>query len=157
MKSSTKAILIASLIGLVGIGGLAKAVRAGQTPFAVMAERSGEMTKGEKNDSMSEQSEPQESAKLQSLAKITLQQAQQSAEAALGGKASSVKLESENGNLVYSAIVGQKEVAVDAGNGKVLYTNDGKSETNEKNQPRSSIQVSQADTGDGDGETNDDG
>ena len=113
---------------------------------------------GETNDDVKEQ---QEAQKLQSLAKITSQQAQQAAEAFVKGTASNVKLESENGNLVYAVAIsaprnsvgnGQNEVIVDAGNGKVLSTNTPTSENNEKTQPRSSIQVPQSD-----GETNDDG
>lgn len=108
---------------------------------------------GETNE---EAKETQASQKLQSLAKITPQQAQQAAEASAKGTASSVKLESENGSLVYAVAIGQNEVIVDAGNGKILGTNTPSSESNEKTQPRSSIQVSQP-SGDGDGETNDDG
>jgi len=104
---------------------------------------------GETNDDVKEQ---QESQKLQSLAKITSQQAQQAAEASAKGVASNVKLESENGNLIYAVEIGQNEVIVDAGNGKVLGINTPTSENNEKTQPRSSIQVPQSD-----GETNDDG
>ena len=104
---------------------------------------------GETNDDAKEQ---QESQKLQPLAKITPQQAQQAAEASVKGSASNVKLESENGNLVYAVEIGQNEVTVDAGNGRVLGTNTPTSENNEKTQPRSSIQVPQSD-----GETNDDG
>jgi len=110
--------------------------------------RTGEMSEGAK--------EQQESKKLQSLAKITPQQAQQSAEIAAKGKATSVNLENENGDLVYAVLIGQNEVIVDAGNGKVLGTTPPNSENNEKTQFRSSIQVSQA-ADDGDGETNDDG
>jgi Peptidase propeptide and YPEB domain len=113
----------------------------------------GEANDGETNDDAKEQ---QESQKLQSLAKITPQQAQQAAEASAKGTASSVKLENENGNLVYAVAIGQNEVIVDAGNSKILGTNTPNSENNEKTQPRSSIQVSQSGS-DGDGETNDDG
>ncbi len=112
---------------------------------------------GETNDDLKDQ---QESKKLQSLAKITAQQAQQSAEAAEQGKATSVKLENEDGNLVYAVVIGQQEVKVDAGNARVLYmeslNSDRKDDKNDSNHPRSSIQVSQA-SDDGDGETNDDG
>jgi len=108
---------------------------------------------GETNDDVKDQ---QESAKLQPLAKITSQQAQQAAEQAGGGKASSVKLDNEDGNLVYAVVIGQQEVKVDAGNGKVLYTDKVGNEQSEGVRPRSSIQVTQS-NGDGDGETNDDG
>lgn len=108
---------------------------------------------GETNDDVKDQ---QESAKLQPLAKITPQQAQQAAEQGGGGKASNVKLENEDGNLVYTVTIGQQEMKIDAGNGKVLYTDKVGNEQNEGVRPRSSIQVTQS-NGDGDGETNDDG
>ena len=84
--------------------------------------------------------EQQESALLQSLAKITPQQA---AETARRGQESRVKLENENGNLVYAVEIGQQEVKVDAGNSKVLYTENA-SQEDEKSEaacPCSSIQV----------------
>ncbi|HEY9709610.1 MAG TPA: PepSY domain-containing protein [Oculatellaceae cyanobacterium] len=109
---------------------------------------------GETNDDVEEQ---QEAAKLQSLAKITPQQAQKAAETAKGGTANHVKLENEDGNLVYAVKIGQQEVKVDAGNGQVLYIENANQEdkNSEASRPRSSIQVT--DTSDGDGETNDDG
>lgn len=103
--------------------------------------------------------EQRESAKLQPLAKITAQAAQRSAEAAQGGRASSVQLENDNGSLVYAVVVGQTEVKVDAGDGRILYTEsaqEGGEEESEGNHPKGSIRLSAA-TGDGDGETNDDG
>lgn len=69
-----------------------------------------------------EQDEKTEAAKLASLAKITSDQAKAAAEKNIGGAASSVKLESENGNVVYVVTIGTKEVKVDAGNGNVLHT-----------------------------------
>lgn len=63
-----------------------------------------------------------EAKQLASLAKISPDQAKAVAEQSAGGTASSVKLEEENGNLVYAVTVGTKEVKVDAGNGKVLHT-----------------------------------
>lgn len=106
----------------------------------------------ETNDGAEEQ---QEADQLQSLAKITAQQAQQAAEKAVRGKASSVKLENEDGNLVYAVEIGQQEVIVDAGNGRVLYieNEDQEDEKNEASRPKSSIQVPQTN----DRETNDDG
>jgi hypothetical protein len=158
MKTSTKIVLAASLIGILGLGGLVWSVKAqpSSSPVAVMSQHhmvaEASDGDGETND---DAKETQEGAKLQSLAKISPQQAQQVAESAQGAKASSVKLENENGNLVYAVAIGQKEVKVDAGNGKVLYIDAVNNEQNEGNRPRSSIQVSQA-LGDGDGETNDD-
>ncbi|WP_216326191.1 PepSY domain-containing protein [Deinococcus aestuarii] len=63
----------------------------------------------------------QEEAQLRTLAKITPQQASQAAQAAVPGTVTSVKLEDEDGSLVYAVVIGQTEVVVDAGNGKVLH------------------------------------
>lgn len=163
MKTSTKLILAAAAISTLGLGGLAKLVNAAQTqaPVAVMPRAAQGVEKsdgdGETNDDVKEQ---QESNKLQSFAKINAQQAQQSAETVEKGKATSVKLENENGNLVYAVVIGQKEVKVDAGTARVLYTealhHAQKDDKTDSNHPRSSVQVPQT-TGDGDGETNDDG
>ncbi|OKH31260.1 hypothetical protein NIES2101_41715 [Calothrix sp. HK-06] len=47
---------------------------------------------------------------------------------------------------VYAVVIGKQEVKVDAGNGKVLYTeNEQENETNEASRPKSSIQVPQQD------------
>ena len=78
---------------------------------------------------------------MQSLAKITPQQAKQAAETIQGGKASRVKLEDENGNLVYAVTIGQQELLVDAGNGRVLSNSNPNTEQNDGIQTRSSIQV----------------
>jgi Peptidase propeptide and YPEB domain len=164
MKTSTKTTLVMAFIGLLGMGGLAKLASAGPAfpPYATMSPYHSRQMIGvkggdqEMNDRAKEQ---QEAQKLQSLAKITPQQAQQAAEAAQGGQASSVKLENEDGNLVYAVAIGQKEVKVDAGNGRVLYTEvrNQEDKKTEASRPHSSIQVTEAPGGDGDGEINDDG
>ncbi|MBD2739735.1 PepSY domain-containing protein [Nostoc paludosum FACHB-159] len=160
MKTSTKIICAAAFVGILGFAGLSRVVGAKQpqSPVAVVhqhhiATQVAQASDGETNDDVQEQ---QEAAKLQPLAKITAKQAQQVAEASRGTKASSVKLENEDGNLVYSVKIGQQDVKVDAGNGKVLYAeNDNQEdEKNEANRPKSSIQV--PDTGDSERETNDD-
>lgn len=75
----------------------------------------------EKNDKGSDAAE---SKALQSLAKITSEQAQASALKAVPGQVKHVKLENENGNVVYSVKIktakNSTEVKIDAGNGKVL-------------------------------------
>lgn len=187
MKTSTKLIMVGTLLGTLGFAGVARLVHAAQPqmPVAIMPEhhsgnqigQAGDRDRktnndakeqakdqqegdGETNDDAKEQArEQQESTKLQSLAKITPQQAKQAAEAAQGGQASSVKLENEDGNLVYAVLIGQKEVKVDAGNGRVLYTEarNHEDKTTEASHPKSSIQVAEPPGGDGDGETNDDG
>lgn len=161
MRTSTK-VVTTTVIGLLGLCGLTQLVRASQTQTSVAvmhqltATQLAEASDGDGEANDDNVNEQQESAKLRSLAKITPQQAQQVAEASLGGRASHVKLENEDGNLVYAVVIGQKEAKVDAGNGKVLYVDSLNSKRHEGTRPRSSIQVSQS-AGDGDGETNDDG
>ncbi|MEH2163513.1 MAG: PepSY domain-containing protein [Nostoc sp.] len=155
MKTSTKIILSAAFVGTLGFAGLSRVVFAKQPQSFVAIARQHHSTiqvaeasdgDGEKNDDAEEQ---QEAAKLQLLAKITAQQAQQTVEASVGAKAKSVKLENEDSNLVYSVEIGQQDIKVDAGNGKILYAENAnqQDEKNEANRPKSSIQVK---------ETNDD-
>jgi uncharacterized membrane protein YkoI len=162
MKTSTKIILVVAFVGSLGLAGLSRVVSAKQSQsFVAIARQHHSITKvaeasdgdGETNDDAQEQ---QESAKLQLLAKITAQQAQQAAEASVGGKAKNVKLENEDGNLVYTVEIAQQDVKVDAGNGKVLYAENAnqQDEKNEGTRPKSSIQVPEA--SDGDRQTNDD-
>lgn len=179
MKRSTKIILAAAFVSTLGLGGLVKTVNAKQVqfPVAVMPQHRSstqvaqtsiqngnvnqqgaeEANEGGRETNDDNVKEGQEATNLQSLAKITPQQAQQAAQSAQGGTASSVKLENENGNLVYAVDIGQKEVKVDAGNGQVLYVenaNQENEEVNEASRPKSSIQVPNKD---GDREVNDQG
>ncbi|WP_392531361.1 PepSY domain-containing protein [Nostoc sp. C117] len=146
MKTSTKIILAAAFVGTLGLAELSRVVSAKQPQsFVAIARQNHSVIKvaeasdgdGETND------DGQEAVKLRSLAKITAQQAQQAVESSVGGKAKSVKLENEDGNLLYTVEIGQQDVKVDAGNGKVLYAeNDNQQdEKNEANRPKSSIQV----------------
>ncbi|MEA5508404.1 PepSY domain-containing protein [Crocosphaera sp. UHCC 0190] len=165
MKNQTKMTLVIALLGILGIGSLARAVTTTQvkSPVAVISSQHksyqvAEAAEGDGDGETDDDSqEKQESANLQSLAKISPQQAQQAAEKNLGSQATKVVLENEDGNLVYSVIIGEKDVKVDAGNGKILYTDTPHNEINEKNRPQSSIRVSEDAGGDGDGEMNDDG
>ena len=65
-------------------------------------------------------SEQEESKALVGLAEITADEAEQVAEAKVGGTASKVELGNENGTLIYEVEIGNQEVKVDAGNGSVL-------------------------------------
>jgi hypothetical protein len=161
MKLSPKVLFISSLVGLLSLGGLARFVSAKPSPVAILASRptpsliaGAREGDGETND---DTQSPAEENRLRSLAKITPEQARQSAEKAMGASASKVQIENEDSNLVYSVTIGKDEVKVDAGNGKVLYTDTPKNEHSEKSRPHSSIRVSEGPEGDGDGETNDDG
>ncbi len=153
MKTSTKLILAAALFGSLGFGGLARTVYASQSKptVAVIPQHNTSIQIAEASDGDGEEAddveEKQEATKLQALAKITSQQAQQSAETAQGAKASKVHLDNEDGNLVYKVTIDQTEVAVDAGNGKVLYNEKvtQEDESTEVTHPRSSIQVSETD------------
>lgn len=73
-------------------------------------------------ESATEVDDATEAKQLASLAKITPDQAKAAAEKSASQTASSVKLEDENGNVVYAVAVGSQEVKVDAGNGQVLHT-----------------------------------
>jgi uncharacterized membrane protein YkoI len=147
MKPSLKVSLIVAAIATIGITGITKLVSA--SPNTSLIATAQQQKVEERAD------EANEGAKLQSLAKISASQAQQAAEAVQGNKASSTKLENEDGNLVYAVNIGQNEVKVDAGNGRILYTDNTAKEGSESegSRPRSSIQVAEAE----DGETNDDG
>ncbi|MGH2412658.1 MAG: PepSY domain-containing protein [Microcystaceae cyanobacterium] len=149
MKASTTVILAAAMVGTLGLGALVRIVYATQpnSQGAIMHQHhsrtpiaEGHENNGETNDDANEQ---EESAQLQSLAKITPQQAQQAAEKAVEGKATSVQLENDDGNLVYAVKIALKEVKVDAGNGRVLYVENANQENegNEASRPHSSIQI----------------
>ncbi|HEV7595573.1 MAG TPA: PepSY domain-containing protein [Gemmatimonadaceae bacterium] len=77
----------------------------------------------EQNESTSPE-EQAEAAQYQKLARITAAQARSAALASVPGTATGVELENEDGNLVYGVTIkttaGEKDVKVDAGNGKVL-------------------------------------
>ncbi|GAC1450745.1 MAG: PepSY domain-containing protein [Chamaesiphon sp.] len=176
MKPSKKLILIATVIGTLGLGSLARVVQAQQSQPQVVASHhtvqlpeasdgDGEVndtTEGSKltgqnqtgnsnrisaklpeasdGDGETNDDGQQQNSQLQSLAKVTRQQAQQVAEAAQKGRVSSVKLENEDNNLIYAVMIGQKEVKVDAGNGRILSTT-GPNDENNEGVLHSSIQV----------------
>lgn len=78
-----------------------------------------------KDENESDENEAAEAAQLQSLAKITRQQAVNAFVKQVPAKVGKVELDNEDGNLVYSVEVktsdGTSEVIVDAGNVKVLF------------------------------------
>ncbi|OKH26583.1 peptidase [Hydrococcus rivularis NIES-593] len=178
MKTSKKIALAAALMSILGVGAVIKTVSASPSQNSVQVAQASDGD-GEANDATEapeimkngvhhtkiaqasdgdgetndDQEEQQEDKKLQALAKITAEQAKQAAETSVGAKASSVKLENEDGNLVYAVEIGQKEVKVDAGNGKVLYTENANQESDkdEASRPKSSIQVTENNN---EGETN---
>ncbi len=71
------------------------------------------------------QDDQAESQALAGSAKITVDQAKQAAEAAVGGTAISAQLENENGTLDYEVKIGNQEVNVNANNGSIMKTGQG--------------------------------
>jgi len=86
-------------------------------------------------ESSTEVDDATEAKQLASLAKISQAEANAAAEKSAGGTATSVKLENENGNVVYAVTVGGKEVKVDAGNGTILATETADGGAEAANQP----------------------
>jgi uncharacterized membrane protein YkoI len=134
MKTSTKIVLASAVMSIFGIGAVVKIVNASPATKSIAVSQ---ISAEETND------DQQEDKKLQALAKITAEQAKQAAETFIGAKASSVNIENEDGNLVYAVKLAEKEVEVDAGNGKVIYIENLKQENkdDEVSRPKSSIQV----------------
>lgn len=84
---------------------------------------------GEAEDAAEDAAEKAESARYQSLARITSAQAVAAATAKVPGKVIAASLENEDGNLVYGVEIrttaGEQDVKVDAGNGAVLHVEKG--------------------------------
>lgn len=95
---------------------------AADKPDAGKDTQSPSYTSSIKTQDTQEVSDTIEAKQLASLAKISEAEAKAAAEKSAGGTASSIKLENENGNVVYGVTVGTKEVKVDAGNGAILQT-----------------------------------
>ncbi|MDQ6769021.1 MAG: PepSY domain-containing protein [Gemmatimonadota bacterium] len=103
----------------------------GETAEANEADEKGEAAEGKDANEADEQNEAtspeehSEAAGFQKLARISSEQARSAALAAVPGTATGVELENEDGNLVYGVTVktsaGERDVKVDAGNGKVLH------------------------------------
>lgn len=58
--------------------------------------------------------------RLLKLAKISKERAKQIAHKKYSGRFGEIDLENEDGNLIWSVEVGKHELAIDAGNGKIL-------------------------------------
>lgn len=89
--------------------------------------------KAEANESeVEDQAEVTESARLQSMATITPEQAKSAALAQVPGTVKKVELEIEDGNVVYGVEIktadDECDVKVDAGNGSVLHVEKGDGE-----------------------------
>lgn len=84
-----------------------------------------EANEADEQNEVTSPEEQAEAAGYQKLARITADQARSAALASVPGTVTSVELENEDGNLVYGVTVkaaaGERDVKVDAGNGKVLH------------------------------------
>lgn len=89
------------------------------------AKEADEKNEAREQDEAESPKERFEAARFRSLARITPAQARDAALASVPGTAGSVELENEDGNLVYGVTVkttaGDRDVKVDAGNGRVLH------------------------------------
>lgn len=153
MKKPTKFILAAVFVSTLGIAGLGRSVYAmSNSAVRLQTYRSNQVAQASRGSAQidDEAEDVQEGAKYRNLAKITPNQAKKAAETVMKGKASSVNLLNEDGNLIYEVVIGKTEIAVDAGNGKVLYTSkvgQPENQATETSRPRSSIQVPDDDAG----------
>ncbi|PSN18093.1 peptidase [filamentous cyanobacterium CCP5] len=157
----TLTLVFLGLLSALGIGGAVRSVYAiqsqrpatttaqpSQSAVAQNSEEAEEEADEPDDDEMDDdQEEQQEEAQLQSLAKITPQQAEEAARAVTSGTVSRVSLDNEDGSVVYKVIIGQSEVLVDAGNGTVLETETSGDESSPEAAPAGSIQVPDDDDG----------
>jgi Peptidase propeptide and YPEB domain len=111
MLTFNRKLLTLSLFSLVGLAGMIPVfVQAAplkssiQIPYQKVAESKEEIN----------------TPRLKKLAKISKTEAIQIARKQYQGKLGAVDLENEDGNLIYSVEIGKKELAIDAGNGKIL-------------------------------------
>lgn len=158
MHLQLKCLLAGSAIALTSAVGLSCLTWAAPSPLMSVSRASQPQETNDANDQQdSDLAEQQQLLRLQPQAQITLAQAIQTAETEQRGRATSAELETENGSLIYAVDVGLKEVIVDAGNGRVLATEDMTQPHSRNPQWRGSVRVSENPMGDGDGETQDDG
>lgn len=153
------ALLAIPLAGLGIVGSVAFA--AGNTSSSYQQSAQTAVTNQREADSDKEIPNAQEQQMLQAKATITADQARQAAQAKLGGTATSVQLEDEDGMAVYNVLIGTQEVKVHAADGTIakIETADTENEsgdteqmtTGHGNEPNDGATVS-----DGDGEANDD-
>lgn len=156
-NKSLLALLAIPLAGLGVVGSVAlaasntPATHSMQTPVSDQREA----------DSDKEVPDAEEQQMLQAKATITADQAKQAAQAKLGGTVTSVELEDEDGVVVYSVLIDNQEVKVNASDGTITKIEAAETEDNSDdagqmttghgNEPNNGASVS-----DGDGETNDD-
>ena len=133
---------LGATVGLAGIVGFTSADAPKQPVSPQTDGKSGDQTQDPGYASsvaapeQNSQSEADQSAALQSLAKISPDQARDAALAAVPGTADKIELDNENGNVVYSVQItgsngAKTDVKVDAGNGSVLHQDSAQNEANQ--------------------------
>ena len=101
-------------VGVIAV--LALPAVAGQLHSSIQVPSSGKAESGK----AAEAHEEINTARLLKMAKITKEQAKVIASSKFKGKFAAVDLENEDGNLIWSVEIGSHELAIDAGNGKIL-------------------------------------
>ncbi len=161
MKKLTKTLFAFGLITALGAGGTAMVAHAKNNVLASVrgvqvaqsadneADEGSEQAEGSENTADDAQ-EAQDMAQYQSLAKVTAQQAQLTAEALHGGSATHTELSVEDGSLVYDVEFTNANIMVDAGTGQILKTEVQGQEQNDANEApiQGSIQVPDGDGSD---------
>jgi uncharacterized membrane protein YkoI len=133
---------VGATLGLAGIVGFTNADAPKQPVSAQADGKSGDQTQDPSYKSsvtapeQNGQNEAGESSALQSMAKITPDQARDAALAAVPGTADKIELDNENGNVVYSVQITDAsgkvtDVKVDAGNGAVLHQDSAQNDSND--------------------------
>ncbi len=93
---------------------------ASNTSKASSYENEADEAKERRGGKTGEANEEINTPRLFKLAKITKEQSKAIAAKNFKGKFGKVDLENEDGNLIWSVEIGKKELAIDAGNGKIL-------------------------------------
>lgn len=167
MKNLIKTLLTFGLVTALGAGGTAmlasaksNAPTAAQNARVAQTMNNGANESNEANEgpeqanegsenAADDAQEAQETAQYQALAKITLQQAQQVAEASQGTAATQTELSVDDSSLVYDVEFANAEITVDAGTGQILKTEAQGQEQNDATETpiQGSIQVPDTDGG----------
>ena len=126
MNQRTKTLLLSSalLVGSVGSTVVLAQASGGTTNTQTQGQTQQPAFTGSIPLPQDNQSEGAEAAAYTKMAKVSLDQAVTAAQSSLGNSTapSSVQLDNENGFLVWEVVIGQQTVKVDAGDGKVLLT-----------------------------------
>ena len=154
MNQRTKTLLLSSalLVGSVGSTVVLAQASGGTTNTQTQTQQpafTGSIPLPQEN-----QSEAAEAAAYPKMAKVTLDQAVTAAQSSLGNSTepSSAQLDNENGFLVWEVVIGQQTVKIDAGDGKVLLTEQVGTEEMADNGESENYDQNEGDDSDGSGQ-----